>query len=112
MASKKKKWFSWTTIPTKPTVDAKTGAMLNKPVVKPGAEVTPTTLGITESEFDSLIVNGVIRSTPYPKVGRYTPPKQQLLADARAAMELAQVGGGVDDPYDEPVDEDTNDGTV
>lgn len=112
MASKKKKWYAWTRILRKPTIDSKSGAMTAKPFSKPGDEVTPTILGISENEFDELIVAGVIRSTPYPKIGRFASPKQHLLAEARKAMEIAQSGGGIDDPNDEPVDDDAGDGTV
>lgn len=112
MASRKKKWYAWTRIPKKPTVDQKSGAFLNKPFIKPGDEVTPEIIGITVDEFDKLIISGVIRSTPYPNVGTYEAPKQKLLKDAKKAMELAQAGGGIDKLDDDDDEDDTDDGTV
>lgn len=105
MASKKI-WYAWSSFYLKPPVDTNSGAILKRPKVEVGQEVTPTILGIKQDEFDELVVAGVIRSTPYPKVGRYDAPKQKLLKDARAAYELALAGGMRDDPFEDEDDED------
>lgn len=108
---RKKTGIAWTEITLRPTVDAKTGAIMQKPSIKAGEKVTPEILGIGEREWETLVAERIIRSKSYPSgIKRHEAPKTALLRMARELAEEAEKGGTDEDMYaDERMDTEPDD---
>lgn len=107
-----KKWYAWTDIPLKPKIDPKTNHITDRPLIGAGKAVSLSILGVDQEEFDKLVRERVIRSTPMPEgIKRYEAPKQTMLRKAREMMEEAERGGQAEvDAFDNANDENNDDG--